>query len=61
MTVRLGLQDAVGGGYETSIDLPASAVRTVYVPFSELEAAGIDTTRMGAISFRSNTQGLFAD
>ena len=57
MTVRLGLQDAVGGGYETSIDLPANAVRTVYVPFSELRAAGIDTARMGAISFRSNAQG----
>jgi peptide/nickel transport system permease protein len=57
MTVHLGLQDTTGGAYETSIALSAGATRTVYLPFTDLQAAGVDTTRMGPISFRSDTPG----
>lgn len=57
MTVHLGLQDAAGGAYETSIALPPNVTRTVYVPLADLYAAGVDTTRMGPLSLRSDAAG----
>ena len=57
MTVRVGLQDTVDGAYETLITLPPGAARTVYVPFADLQAAGVDTTRMGPIRFGSDAAG----
>ena len=57
MTVSIGLLDAADGGYETPVALPANATRTVYVPLADLQAAGVDTTRMDAITFRSDAPG----
>ena len=57
MTVHVRLQDTADGAYETSVDLSANATRTVYVPFADLRSAGVDTTRMGPISFRSDAPG----
>ena len=57
MTVNVGLQDTAGGAYQTSVTLPAGAGRTIYLPFSDLQAAGVDTTRMGPLSFRSDAPG----
>ena len=57
MTAHVGLQDTAGGAYETSIALSANATRTVYVAFADLQAAGVDTTRMGAIRFGSDAPG----
>ncbi len=57
MLVQIGLQDTADGAYETSVALPADAARTVYLPFADLQGAGVDTTRMGAISFRSDAPG----
>ena len=57
MTVHIGLYDAADGAYETSIAMPANTTRTVYVPLADLQAAGVDTTRMGPISFRSDAPG----
>ena len=57
MTVLVSLQDTAGGAYETPIALPVGANRTIYVPFADLQAAGVDTTRMGALSFRSDAPG----
>ena len=57
MTVSIGLHDAADGGYETPVALPANATRTVYVPLADLQAAGVDTTRMDAITFRSDAPG----
>lgn len=57
MTVQIRLQDAADGAYETSVVLSPGTTRTVYVPLADLQAAGVDTTRMGAISFRSDAPG----
>ncbi len=57
MTVRLALHDTANGVYETPVTLPANTTRTVYVPFADLRAAGVDTTRMGPIGFRSDAPG----
>ena len=57
MLVQIGLQDTDDGAYETSVALPVNTSRTVYLPFADLRAAGVDTTRMGAISFRSDAPG----
>ena len=57
MTVHIGLQDTGGGAYETPIALSPDTARTVYVPFADLQAAGVDTTRMGPISFHSDAPG----
>ena len=57
MTVNVGLQDTEGGACQTSVTLPAGSGRTLYLPFSDLHAAGVDTTRMGPISFRSDARG----
>ena len=57
MTVHVGLQDSAAGTYETSIALPVGTIRTVYVALADLQAAGVDTTRMGPISFRSDAPG----
>ena len=57
MTVHIALQDTADGTYETPIALSPNTTRTVYVPFADLRAAGVDTTRMGPISFRSDAPG----
>ena len=57
MTVSIGLHDDADGGYETPVALPANATRTVYVPLADLQAAGVDTTRMDAITFHSDAPG----
>ena len=57
MTVRVALQDTAGGAYETSVALPTGVSRTMYLPFSDLQAAGVDTTRMGPVTFRSDSSG----
>ena len=57
MTVRVGLQDTADGAYETLVSLPPNTARTVYVPFADLQAAGVDTTRMGPIRFGSHAPG----
>ena len=57
MTVHVRLQDSGTGVYETPIALAVGANRTIYVPLADLRAAGVDTTRMGAISFRSDAPG----
>ena len=57
LSVHLSLEDADGDAYRTSVALPGGAGRTVYLPFSDLRAAGVDTTRMGAIRFRSEAPG----
>ena len=57
MTVQVKLQDAEGGAYQTSVTLPPGLDRTIHLPFADLQAAGVDTTRMGPISFRSNSSG----
>ena len=57
MTVHVTLQDTDGDAYQSSLSLPAGAGRTVYLPFSDLRAAGVDTTRMGPISFGSDSPG----
>lgn len=57
MTVHVTLQDTEGRAYQSSLILPGGASRTVYLPFSELRAAGVDTTRMGPIRFRSESPG----
>ena len=57
MTVNVELQDTAGGAYQMPVTLPAGAGRTIYLPFSDLHAAGVDTTRMGPISFRSDAPG----
>ena len=57
MTVRVGLQDTADGAYETLVSLPPNTARTVHVPFADLQAAGVDTTRMGPIRFGSDAPG----
>ena len=57
MSVRVGLQDTAGGAHETLITMPPDTGRTVYVPFADLQAAGVDTTRMGPIRFGSDAPG----
>ena len=57
LTVHVGLQDTADGAYETPVVLPPNTTRTVYVPFADLRAAGVDTTRMGPLSFRSDAPG----
>lgn len=57
MTVGIGLQDTAGGAYESPIALTANATRTVYVSLADLQTAGVDTTRMGPIRFRSDVAG----
>ena len=57
MTVRVSLQDSADGTYETSINLAANKARSLYIPLAELQAAGVDTRRMGPVSFRTDTPG----
>ena len=57
MTVHVTLQDTEGRTYQSSLTLPAGVSRTIYLPFSVLRAAGVDTTRMGPIRFRSESPG----
>ena len=57
MTVRVSLQDSADGTYETSINLAANKARSLYIPLADLQAAGVDTRRMGPVSFRTDTPG----
>ena len=57
MAVQVELQDTEGTAYQTSVTLPPGVSRTLHLPFSDLQAAGVDTTRMGPISFRSDSSG----
>ena len=57
MTVRVALQDTEGAAYQKSVALPVGASRTIFLPFSDLRGAGVDTTRMDLISFASDSPG----
>ncbi len=62
MTVAVAFQDLDSNVHVTETALPADVTRTLSVDFADLRAAGVDTTRMRSISFRSDAPGsLFVD
>ena len=62
MTVTVAFRDADSNAYATDVVLPGNVTTSLSVDFAEMHAAGVDTTRMGPVSFRSNVPGsLFLD
>ena len=62
MTVTVAFRDADSNAYATDVVLPGNVTTSLSVDFAELQAAGVDTTRMGPVSFRSDVPGsLFVD
>jgi len=62
MTVSVSFQDADSNAHTTELLLPGNVTTSLAVDLAELHAAGVDTTRMGPISFRSDVPGsLFVD
>ena len=62
MTVTLTFRDLDSNAYAAGVVLPGNVTTSLSVDFAEIHAAGVDTTRMGPISFRSDVPGsLFVD
>ncbi len=62
MTATVTFRDLDANGYATDVLLPPGVTTSLSVDFTELHAAGLDTTRMGPISFRGDVPGsLFVD
>ena len=62
LTVAVSFQDLASNVHVVETTLSANVTRTLSVDFADLRAAGVDTTRMGSISFRSDVPGsLFLD
>ncbi len=62
MTVTVAFRDLNSNTWATDVVLPDNRTRSLSVDFIELGAAGVDTTRMDSLSFRSDVPGsLFVD
>ena len=62
MTVTVAFRNLESNAYATDVVLPGDVTRPLSVDFTELGAAGVDTTRMASISFRGDVAGsLFVD
>ncbi len=62
MTVTVTFRDLDSSTYATDVVLPPGVTTSLSVDLEELHAAGLDTTRMGPMSFRSDVPGsLFVD
>ena len=62
MTATVSFRDADSNTYSTDVALPPGVTRSLSIDFAELRSAGLDTTRIGSISFRSDAPGsLFVD
>ena len=62
MTATVTFRDLDSNAYATDVALPGNVTTSLSVDFAEMHAAGVDTTRMGPISFRSDVPGsLFVD
>jgi len=62
MTVTVAFRDVDSNTHSTEVVLPPGVTTSLSVDFAELRAAGLDTTRMGPISFRGDVPGsLFVD